>query len=301
MNTIEQLRFDALYQQHLTVLKLQGMSDKTIDVYARAVRRVSSRFDCCPDQLTLAQLTVHFSELVSSHSWSTVKVDRNGLQFFWQHVLKRDWQWVTMIKPPKVRSLPDTLTLAEIEQMIAATRNLRYRVFILVTYSMGLRLGEALALQVGDIDAARHRVHIRRGKGHKDRFVTLPDATLLALRTLWQRHHNPVLLFPSATGSAERIRQATQTMDRGSTQRAVKVVVEGCGIKKKITVHSLRHTYATHLLEQGLNLRHIQDLLGHVSPTTTARYTHLTDIAKQHASETINRLINSLHIDLHRL
>ena len=77
MNTIDQLRFDALYQQHLTALKLQGMSDKTIDVYARAVRRVSSRFDCCPDQLTLAQLTTHFSELVSSHSWSTVKVGRS--------------------------------------------------------------------------------------------------------------------------------------------------------------------------------------------------------------------------------
>ena len=92
MNASEQMRFDALYQQQLTALKLQGLSDKTIDVYARAVRRVSTHFDCCPDQLSLEQLTLYFAKLVDSHSWSAVKVDRNGLQFFWQQVLKRDWQ-----------------------------------------------------------------------------------------------------------------------------------------------------------------------------------------------------------------
>ena len=97
----------------------------------------------------------YFAELVNSHSWSTVKVDRNGLQFFWKHVLKRDWQWVEMIKPPKIHSLPDILSLVEVEQLIGATRKRRYRVFLLTTYSMGLRLGEALALQVGDIDGNR--------------------------------------------------------------------------------------------------------------------------------------------------
>ncbi len=233
MNASEQTRFDALYQQHLTALKLQGLSDKTIDVYARAVRRVSTHFDCCPDQLSLEQLTTHFAKLVDSHSWSTVKIDRNGLQFFWQHVLKRDWQWVTIIKAPTIRSLPDILTLAEVEQMIGATDRLRYRVFMLATYSMGLRLGETLALEVGDIDAARRRVHIRRGKGHKDRFVPLPDLTCQALRALWQKHRHPRLLFPSACGSPERIQQATQPMDRDGTQRAVKAVVAQCGTKKK--------------------------------------------------------------------
>ena len=152
MNQAETNRFNELYQRHLRLLKLQGKSQKTIDAYARAVRRISEHFDCCPDQLTLEQREQYFSDLVKSHSWSTVKIDRNGLQFFWKHVLKQDWQWVNIVKAPKVRSLPDILTVAEVEQLIGATRKLRYRVFLLATYSMGLRLSETLALQVGDID-----------------------------------------------------------------------------------------------------------------------------------------------------
>lgn len=233
MNASEHSRFDDLYQRHLRMLKLQGKSDKTIDVYARALRRVAKHFDCCPDRLTVEQLETYFGQLVESHSWSTVKVDRNGLQFFWRHVLKRDWQWVNIIKPPKVHTIPDILTVSEVEQMIAAANKLRYRVFVLTTYSMGLRLEETLSLQVGDIDAQRKRVHIRRGKGHKDRLVPLPDLTCRALRVFWSRHRHPYLLFPNARGSLETIQQATTHMNRGSTQAAVKAIVNACGIKKK--------------------------------------------------------------------
>jgi integrase/recombinase XerD len=233
MKKAETNRFNELYQRHLRALKLQGKSQKTIEAYALAVRRISERFDCCPDKLTLEQREQYFADLVKSHSWSTVKVDRIGLQFFWKYVLKQDWQWLNIVKAPKVRSLPDILTVAEVEKIIGATRNLRYRVFLLTTYSMGLRLSEALALQVGDIDGERKQVHIRRGKGHKDRFVPLPDLTYQALRALWCKHHNPCWLFPNPTGSPERIRKATTHMDRGGTQEAMKAVVEECGIKKK--------------------------------------------------------------------
>ena len=147
--------------------------------------------------------------------------------------LKRDWQWVNIVKIPKVRSLPDILTVDEVEQLIGATCKLRYRVFVLSTYSMGLRLSETLALQVGDIDAKRQQVHIRRGKGHKDRFVPLPDLTYQALRALWCKHRNPCWLFPNAVGSPERIRSATTHMARGGAQAAMKAVVTQCGIKKK--------------------------------------------------------------------
>ncbi len=234
MKSSEQTRFDELYQRHLRALKLQGMSESTIDVYGRAVRRVARRYECCPDRLTTEQLTVHFAELVESHSWSTVKVDRNGLQFFYKHVLKRDWSWIAIIKAPKIRSLPDILTVAEVEQLIGATRKLRYRVFLLTTYSMGLRLGETLALEVGDIDSQRKQVHIRHGKGHKDRLVPLPDLACRALRALWCKHRHPRLLFPSPLGSPERIRHAATHMDRGSTQAAMKAVVAQCGIKKSL-------------------------------------------------------------------
>jgi integrase len=208
---------------------------KTIDAYSRALRRISQHFDCCPDQLTLEQREEYFSELVESHSWSTVKIDRNGLQFFWKHVLKKDWKWLNIIKPPKIVTLPDILSISEVESLIGATRKLRYRVFLLTTYSMGLRLEEALSLQVGDIDAQRKQVHIRRGKGHKDRLVPLPDLTLQALRALWRKHHHPFWLFPNANGSLKTIQQANNHMDRGGAQNAMKSVVAECGIKKKST------------------------------------------------------------------
>ena len=233
MDLTEVNRFNELYQRHLRLLKLQGKSQKTIEAYSRAIRRVSEHFDCCPDQLTQQQLEIYFAGLVDSHSWSTVKVDRNGLQFYWRYVLKLDWQWVNIIKPPKIHTIPDILTPVEIEQLIGATRKLRYRVFLLTTYSMGLRLEESLSLQVGDIDDGCNRVHIRRGKGHKDRLVPLPDLTLLGLRALWKKHRHPKLIFPNATGSLKKIQKAKTHMDRGGTQKAMKIVVTECGIKKK--------------------------------------------------------------------
>jgi len=221
MTPAEVNRVDDLYHRHLRLLTLQGKSQKTIDAYSRAVRRVSEYYDCCPDLLTPEQLEIYFGKLVASHSWSTVKIDRNGLQFFWQHVLKRNWDWISIIKPPKIKTIPDILTPAEIEKLIGKTRKLRYRVFLLTTYSMGLRLEEALSLQIGDIDAKRKKVHIRRGKGHKDRLVPLPDLALQGLRELWRKHRHSTLLFPNANGSPETIQNATNHMDKGGAQKAM--------------------------------------------------------------------------------
>ncbi len=215
------------------MLKLQGKSEKTRDAYARAIRRLRDHFDCCPDKLTPKQLESYFAQLVETHSWSTVKVDCWGFKFFWKYVLKKDLQWINIVKPPKIKALPDILTPSEIELLIGKTRMLRYRVFLLTTYSMGLRLSETLSLQIGDVDAKRKQVHIRRGKGHKDRFVPLPDLTLQGLRELWCKHRHPTLLFPNASGPIDRIKYAKSHMDRGGAQKAMKVVVQECGIKKK--------------------------------------------------------------------
>ena len=233
MNEFEQARFDELYRKHLRTLKLRGKADKTIEAYARAVRRIAAWFDCCPDRLEPEQLAEYFSDLLESHSWSTVKVDRWGLQFFYRHVLQRDWRWADTIRAPRFQKLPDVLSVEEVDRLIGAARKLRYRVFILTTYSMGLRLGETLALEVGDIDSARGQVHIRRGKGHKDRLLPLPHLTHQALRALWRRHRHPRLLFPNARGSMESIRRASTPMDRGGVQTAMKKLVADCGIKKK--------------------------------------------------------------------
>lgn len=232
MSPKEKRRFNRQYNKHLQALKLQGKSDKTIDVYSRAVRRLVARFDKCPDKLTRKQLALHFSELVDSHSWSTVKVDRNGLQFFWKYVLGRKWHWVDIVKPPQVKSIPAALSISEVALLVRTARQLRYRVFIVVTYTLGLRLSEALNLQLRDIDADNHRVHIRRGKGAKDRFVPLPDYTLAVMRKFWAQHRNPTWLFPRAT-HLDRLQTATEPMSYSSTQVAVRQIVGDTGIKKK--------------------------------------------------------------------
>jgi integrase/recombinase XerD len=288
MNPSEQQRFDCLYQQHLTNLTLQGKRPATIDAYSRAVRRIAAYFDCCPDKLTTVDLKRYFADLIASHSWSTVKLDRNGLQFFYRHVLNQAWQWLNIVKPPQVNHLPDILTPAEVSIVISLTHKLRYQVCFLTLYSMGLRLGEAVSLQVGDIDSQLMQVHIRDAKGGKDRLIPLPQRTLQALRYYWQTHRHPRYLFPGKEGKPNSL------MDRGGIQKAMKKVISECNIHKSISPHNLRHSYATHLLEQGLDLRSVQHLLGHNSLNTTARYTRLTTITRKNTVESVNQLTNNL-------
>ena len=297
MNKAQQKRYQSLYQQHVNALHRQGKSKSTIDIYSRAVRRVTEYFDRCPDRLTTDDLKTHFTNLVNTHSWSTVKVDRNGLQFFYKHVLNKDWKWVDIVKPPIVKSLPDILTPSEISLMINATRQLRYQTYILTVYSMGLRLGEALNLKVGDIDADRERVHIRLGKGRKDRFVTLPEVTLMALRQYWRTHRHSAFLFPAGK-TPEDHRRAKVPMDRGGLQKSFKAIARSRNIHKQVTIHSLRHCYGAHLVEEGLNLRAIQHELGHECPKTTALYTQLTAPAQQNTVEIINSMVSRLSIKL---
>ena len=224
--------FDQNYALHLKHLKLKGMRPKTIEAYSRAIRRIGARFDYQIDNLSEAQLTDFFTELLASHSWSAVKLDLYGLKFYTQHVLRKPWVAPGLIKPPKAQRLPDIVTVAESGRLFAATRIISYRVFFFVLYSMGLRLGEGLRLQVGDIDPVRRRVHIRDAKGNRDRLVPLPNATHQVLRRFWQLHRNPVLLFPSRQGGTQRAAHATTHMDAGGVQRALHQVVTACGLKK---------------------------------------------------------------------
>ena len=126
MNSRDKKIFDKHYQQLLQCLKLQGKADATIDAYSRALRRVTDHFNCMPEQLSPNDLKDYFSALVESHSWSTVKVDRLGLQFYWKHILAKDWQWIDIVKPPKIKTIPDILTLTEIERLKRRGSNLTF-------------------------------------------------------------------------------------------------------------------------------------------------------------------------------
>ena len=226
-------QFDQQYQSHLKHLKLKGLQPKTIDAYARAIRRVGAYFDHQIDALTETQLTDYFTDLIGSHSWTTVKLDLYGLKFYYAHVLRKAWVAPGLIKPPKSQRLPDIVTVAEVQQIIAATRVLSYRVFFFTLYSLGLRLGEGLRLQVGDIDVPRARVHIRDAKGNRDRFVPLPQATHTLLRRFWATHRNPVLLFPNRHRGLTGAASATTPLDRGGVQTTLHKVISSCGLKKR--------------------------------------------------------------------
>jgi len=291
MNTIEQQRFNELYQQHLINLRLQGKRASTIDAYSRAVRRISDYFDCVPDTLTTADLKQYFNSLIQTHSWSTIKLDRNGLQFFYRYTLDKQWQWLNIVKPPQVKRLPDILTPKQVGLVITHTRKQRYQVFFLTLYSMGLRLSEGLNLTVFDMDSQLMQVHIREGKGGKDRLVPLPVRTLKALRQYWLTHRHPTLIFPGLGQGKD------SPMDKGGVQKALKQVMRDCHINKRISPHSLRHCFATHLLEQGLDLRSLQLVLGHASIKTTERYTHLTPQKQKNIVKAVNQLTNTLTVE----
>ena len=233
MEALSATEFERNYESHLQHLKLKGMQPKTIEAYARAIRRIGERFDQQIDALSEQQLMDYFTELVASHSWSTVKLDLYGLKFYYAHVLRRPWAAPGLIKPPRVQRLPDIVTVEEAKRIFAATRVVSYRVFFFTLYSLGLRLGEGLRLTVGDIDAARARVHIRDAKGNRDRFVPLAQATHQLLRRFWQIHRNPLLLFPSRHGGLSAAANATSALDREGVQRALKRVIETCGLKKR--------------------------------------------------------------------
>lgn len=225
--------FNQQYDRHVKRLHLQGLRPSTIDAYSRAIRRIGETFDYEIEALNEDQLLDYFSSLLQSHSMSTVKLDLYGLKFFYLYVLKRGWQDIPLVKSPRVKRLPDVLTIEEVYLLLARTRVLSYRVFFFTTYSLGLRLGEALALEVGDIDGNKMRVHIRNAKGGKDRFVPLPKNTLETLRRFWQVHRHPYFLFPNRKKTLEEVRLVTTPLNRGGVQKAMHEVVGDCGFKKK--------------------------------------------------------------------
>ena len=233
MTALSDADFKRRYESHLKHLRLKGLQPKTIEAYARAIRRIGAYFDHQIDDLSETQLTDYFSDLLESHSWSAVKLDLYGLKFYYTHVLHKPWVSLNLIKAPKGQRLPDIVTVEEAQRLVQATRTLSYRVFFFTVYSLGLRLGEGLRLTVGDIDAPRQRVHIRDSKGNKDRFVPLPQVTLVLLRRFWRVHRNPVLLFPNRQGGLRAAGSAATPLDRGGVQITLRKVVEACGIKKR--------------------------------------------------------------------
>jgi site-specific recombinase XerD len=266
-------------------LQLAGLSPRTQEAYLRAVRKLADHFHTPPDRLNEHQVRDYLLHLQNDRKFASgsLMIAYSAIKFFYSHTAPRDWATLRRLRVRNEKRLPDVLSVEEVRRLIAAVRTPHNRAYFWTVYSLGLRLEEGLHLQVGDIDSQRMVVHVRRGKGAKDRYVPLPGRTLEVLREYWATHHHPDWLFPARGRDGHQAATADQPMTRATVQKAMSRVVQELGLKKAISVHSLRHSYATHLLEAGVNLRLIQQYLGHSSLHTTMVYLHLTTASQEQA------------------
>ena len=267
-------------------LQLAGLSEGTQGTYLRVVRQLAVHYHTPPDRLSEQQVRDYLLHLKNDKksASSTLGIAYSAIKFFYSHTVPRDWPTLQRIRVQKEKRLPDVLTIDEVRQLIGAVRKLRFRTYFATVYSLGLRRNEGLHLQVPDIDSARMLVHVHRGKGAKDRFVPLPARTLTLLREYWVTHRNPVWLFPEIRSGQCGAVSSDGPMSKQSVQHAMQRVVRQLGLRKAVSIHTLRHSYATHLLEAGVNLRLIQQYLGHSSLETTMVYLHLKNDKKSSSS-----------------
>jgi site-specific recombinase XerD len=292
----------ALRQRMIEDLQLAGMCERTQDSYVRSVRQLADYYDKSPDRIDEEEIRSYFLYAKNKKKWSrsTLTVAICGIKFFWEHTLKRDWSIVGLLRPEKEKKLPVVLSRREVILIMNQVKYPHHRVCLETIYSLGLRVKEAVRLQVCDIDRDQMVVHVRHGKGGRDRYVPLPMRTLQLLREFWRLHRNDVWLFPKVQKICDgkygyRISEPAQEPFCVSViQKAFKRGLKDSGIRKKAHVHTLRHSYATHLLEAGVNLRQIQANLGHKSPATTAIYTHLTDASAKIIRKSLDEIMNEL-------
>jgi len=262
-----------LRQRYLQDLQLRNYSPKTQEVYVECVSLFARHFGKSPEALGPDHIRIY--QLFLAHekkaSWSRFNQTVCALRFLYRHTLHRDWVIQHIPFPRKESRLPQVLSLEEVSRFLQAIPPLKYRVLLTTLYATGLRASEALHLQVGDIDSRRKTIRVRQGKGHKDRYIMLSPKLLVLLRRYWKAFHPATWLFFGAS--------LDRPLSIECLQKAVQRARQASGLTKRITAHTLRHSFATHLLESGTNIRIIQVLLGHNSLRTTARYTHVTTAA----------------------
>ncbi|TWU59514.1 Tyrosine recombinase XerD [Crateriforma conspicua] len=292
---------DSLHQRFTEDLQLTGKAPRTQAAYLRAVRQLADHCRCSPELVTETQLRQYFLHLKNDRQFAqgSLRVALSGIKFFYAVTCRRDFDTLALVKLQNISALPEVLTAAQVHQIIDAATTQRIATYFWTVYSMGLRLNEGLNLHVGDIDAARGLVHIHRGKGAKDRLVPIPTSTLRMLRAYWATHRHKRFLFP-ADGRNHSLARSSLTRHGASTaktvmsetavQGAMKKITTDIDFGKKVSIHTLRHSYATHLLEAGVGLKAIQKLMGHSSLATTLVYLHLTETAEANARTVIEQL-----------
>jgi site-specific recombinase XerD len=281
----------------IQTLQLNGKCERTQECYVRSVRMLTDFHQKAPASITEEELRQYFLHRKNVSNWSpqTMRICYCGIRFFYTNVLQHDWHIFNILRAQTEHRLPSVLSEQEVRRILSLVSTFHNRAYLTTVYSCGLRLHEGLHLEISDIDSARHLLHVHRGKGAKDRYVPLPESTIHILRQYWKTHHHPRLVFPAIGRNGKKASTAESPMPKSSVQGAFRRAKDLAGIiKKNVCIHTLRHSYATHLLEAGVNLRSIQQFLGHARLETTMMYLHLTNKGQQDAWQKINELMKEL-------
>jgi len=276
-------------------MQLRSFSVRTQQSYLRSVLGLAKHYRRSPDQLTEEEIRGFFVHLTCERKLArpTVTIALCGIKFFYEQTLKRDWALTGVPVPKREKKLPVVLTRKEVDKILQRIRVPRHRACLTLIYACGLRLHEGCQVKVSDIDRDRGLLHVH-GKGAKDRYVPLPASLLPLLGSSWRTHCNPLWMFPWVGRGARRGQQSQRHVPLGSVQQAFRKAYLESGITKKVSVHSLRHAYATHLLEAGVSLSQIQKWLGHSSPKTTTIYAHLTEQSTQSSAAVVCDLMRDI-------
>ena len=287
------------YDQMIRKLQINGKSERTQEAYTRAVRQLKEYYKKDPALINEKELEDYFLYRRNESEWApkTLRLCYYGIRFYYKFVLNIDWNLFLILKVQKEERLPEIPTKETIHKVLSYVTTFHNFTFFSTVYSCGLRLQEALNLQVSDVDGDRMMVFVHRGKGAKDRYVPLPHEALDLLRRYWKTHRNSKLIFPAVGRGHRNGSTSTMPMNRSSVQGALGRAVRKAGITKKLSVHTLRHSYATHLLEQGVNIRVLQHYMGHKSLDTTMRYLHLTRKGAEDAYQIIDTFMTGFDHD----
>jgi integrase/recombinase XerD len=265
-----------LYDQMKMDLELKNFSPKTITCYLTCMVQFVRHYGRSPVQMGEEEIRTYLYYLMKEKkvSQSFINQAYSAIKFFYQTTLERPWNGMKIPRIKNRKKLPVVLSMQEVRSLLCSVDNLKHQAILTTIYSGGLRLGEATHLRVSDIDGERMTILVQQGKGNKDRYTLLGQRTLQLLRRYWKAYHPVEWLFPS--------KDPAQPLSGSSVQRVFKKALQRAGIKKKASVHTLRHSFATHLLESGTDLYYIQRLLGHTTASTTSIYLHITgrDLAK---------------------
>ena len=269
-------------------MELHGLAKATQRLYADAVRQLARHFNRSPDQLSEDEVRAFLIHLNRGKRLadSTIRIYQFGIKFFYSKTLNQQWPTLKLLRSKRSKRLPVVLSRGEVTHLLGLVRRPATRMSLTMMYSCGLRVSEATHLQASDIDSQRMVVGVRRGKGAKDRYVPLPQRTLEQLRAYWLKYRPQSWLFPSRSGS--------EPLSYSSALKCLQAAHRVSNISKQVSCHTLRHSYATHLLEKGVDLRVIQGVLGHKSPRTTFLYLHLTQAAMKQVRTTVNDLMANL-------